>query len=255
MKIFCSASCISKKWESDYGQRYAISISTIETLSPQAKSSLFRRHMTGVNEVKDAKMLIGRLQDIDQRIGYRFFVRTELMQDTIPRLAKLSLLPRLRASKAQNLLVISTKVGQITNRLEQLKNHLGSPSIREHLTPVQNAHSSNEHVSYIAVSYCWHSSEWDVVSTIRDTSNQIQEYQTPISSKMLDAVSMLRRDENEAIWVDQLCIKQSESEEKQSAIATMDIIYQMARLVAIVIEDISLSRDELLVWRRLREKS
>ena len=69
---------------------------------------------------------------------------------------------------------------------------------------------------------------------------------------MLDAISLLMQNELEDVWIDQLCIQQSEYySEKSNAIASMDFIYSAAQLLVIVLEDIELTRDELRVWRNL----
>jgi hypothetical protein len=70
----------------------------------------------------------------------------------------------------------------------------------------------------------------------------------PISQKMWTALSILRSSDDEAIWVDRLCISQDNPIEKHSAITGMDVIYDSARLVVVALEDIELSRHEISVW-------
>lgn len=57
----------------------------------------------------------------------------------------------------------------------------------------------------------------------------------------------LRQSDEEGIWIDQLCIRQDDEKEKQEAISSMDLIYQSARLVLIVLEDICLSEADVKV--------
>ncbi|KAH0541688.1 hypothetical protein FGG08_003851 [Glutinoglossum americanum] len=110
---------------------------------------------------------------------------------------------------------------------------------------------SAETLSFIALSYCWHSSDWvhpdDYPIPILDTMN-------PISGPMLQALLGERQSAKEGIWIDQLCINQSDEEEKRVAIGSMDIIYKKARLVVIVLEDIRIEEDEEMVLRILISK-
>jgi len=46
---------------------------------------------------------------------------------------------------------------------------------------------------------------------------------------MWDMVSLLRVSDEEAIWVDQLCMDQAGPVEKHDAICGMDVIYNSAR--------------------------
>jgi hypothetical protein len=73
--------------------------------------------------------------------------------------------------------------------------------------------------SFIALSYCWCSQDWEVVTSVRDRSWKPQNYKSPISQKMLAAVNLMGKDDSEGFWIDQLCIDQTNSAEKQIAIA------------------------------------
>ena len=55
-------------------------------------------------------------------------------------------------------------------------------------------------------------------------------------------VQLLER--NEGLWTDQCCINQGDPTEKAAAISSMDIVYQSAARVFIVIQDIELTVDE-----------
>ncbi|KIW21593.1 hypothetical protein PV08_02173 [Exophiala spinifera] len=92
--------------------------------------------------------------------------------------------------------------------------------------------------SFIAVSYCWHGDSWS-------TSRSLTDIGGPLTWEMWKAISQLRHSENEGIWLDQLCINQEDEREKQDAFYAMDLVYQSARLVVIVLEDISLSLADL----------
>jgi hypothetical protein len=95
--------------------------------------------------------------------------------------------------------------------------------------------------SYIAISYCWHSNEWDIAKSLHSRKAGLRS-SFPISLKVLCGILQLRNSQNEAFWIDQLCICQDNPTEKARAIDFMDTIYQSARLVAVVLEDMRLSR-------------
>lgn len=101
--------------------------------------------------------------------------------------------------------------------------------------------SDFEFESFIAVSYCWHNEEWRPASTCTLNEGPAK---APISSQMLKAILRLRINKREGIWIDQLCIDQSDATEKRQAINHMDAVYRSARTVAIVLEDVELSPDE-----------
>ncbi|KIW37266.1 uncharacterized protein PV06_10608 [Exophiala oligosperma] len=88
--------------------------------------------------------------------------------------------------------------------------------------------------SFIAVSYCWRDGSWPPINSLTDTGS-------PLTLEMWRAISELRSSDDEGIWLDQLCVNQKDEREKQDAIIAMDILYQSARIVVIVLEDISLS--------------
>lgn len=94
--------------------------------------------------------------------------------------------------------------------------------------------------SYIAVSYCWHSDDWSVLPTLTKQTNP----PLPLTVEMFDALKTLRKSDDEGIWIDQICIKQSDEVEKQCVIASMDLVYSSARKVVVVLEDIFITEEE-----------
>jgi hypothetical protein len=108
--------------------------------------------------------------------------------------------------------------------------------------------------SFIALSYCWHTPEWEVVGSLREEQNSRYQSALPVSYKMWTALSILRSSTDEAVWVHQMCINQNNPIEKHNAIAGMDIIYESARLIVVPLEDIELSRYELRAWNRAAER-
>ncbi|KAM7186695.1 hypothetical protein V8F33_011682 [Rhypophila sp. PSN 637] len=95
--------------------------------------------------------------------------------------------------------------------------------------------------SYLIVSYCWHYPDWPLAPAARA---QPLAGGWEISRPMVDAVMGLRQSPHEGVWLDKLCINQGEEEEKQGHIAAMDIIYQSARRIVILLEDVQLSKLE-----------
>ncbi|KAK3290824.1 uncharacterized protein B0H64DRAFT_292683, partial [Chaetomium fimeti] len=95
--------------------------------------------------------------------------------------------------------------------------------------------------SFIAVSYCWHSDQWPLAPAA-----------TPIlvgwdiSEPMMNAVLELREtaDEGVHVWLDKLCINQSDHADITAHLGVMDTIYRSARRVAILLEDVQLKKDE-----------
>ncbi|POS75347.1 hypothetical protein DHEL01_v206259 [Diaporthe helianthi] len=102
---------------------------------------------------------------------------------------------------------------------------------------------------YLAVSYSWHSAEWPEGPPPPTSSPPHEPGQGssiwPIGQRFADAVLSLRGHPREGIWIDQVCIDQApSSDEKQRAIACMDIVYKSCRRLVVVLEDVELSDDE-----------
>ena len=96
--------------------------------------------------------------------------------------------------------------------------------------------------SFIIISYCWHyQSEWTLAPAA-----QASELRPGwgVSQPMADAVLSLRTSTDEGVWVDKLCINQSDEDEKAAAIGAMDVVYSSARQLAILLEDVQLDEDE-----------
>ncbi|KAH6716239.1 heterokaryon incompatibility protein-domain-containing protein [Leptodontidium sp. MPI-SDFR-AT-0119] len=115
-----------------------------------------------------------------------------------------------------------------------------------------NGASAPKITSFIAVSYCWHT----------DNSTPLEHQWLPadaanpivpgwdISRPMMDVVmSHVRRVPDaqgglEGVWLDKLCIQQTDQAEKVDLVGAMDTIYHSARRVVILLEDIKLSARE-----------
>ncbi|KAL7932974.1 heterokaryon incompatibility domain-containing protein [Trichoderma chlorosporum] len=102
--------------------------------------------------------------------------------------------------------------------------------------------------SFIALSYCWHNQEWASKADLGNSFSQI-----PISPILYEALMDERVSQDEGIWIDQLCINQSDPDEKVLAIGSMDVIYRHSRLVGVVLEDILLDAVDTEAIRILGE--
>lgn len=108
--------------------------------------------------------------------------------------------------------------------------------------------------SYIALSYCWHdASRW---TPQRGCELGESRYcrDLPISDQCFQELLRWKKP-GEGIWVDQLCINQRDQKEKERAIASMDLVYERARLVVIVIEDTTMLESEASVIEKLQYRS
>ncbi|WYZ36008.1 hypothetical protein EsH8_X_000655 [Colletotrichum jinshuiense] len=73
---------------------------------------------------------------------------------------------------------------------------------------------------YLAVSYSWHNPTW---------STNPSYGAWPVGGRFAVAILAQRGHPREGVWIDQVCINQRDEEEKQRAIACMDIIYRSCR--------------------------
>ncbi|KAL8713849.1 MAG: hypothetical protein Q9220_001994 [cf. Caloplaca sp. 1 TL-2023] len=104
--------------------------------------------------------------------------------------------------------------------------------------------------SYIALSYCWHSDDWTPPEGLGPLRHD-----WPISSTMVPGFLALRRNEDEGLWVDTLCINQEDRREKSEVIGAMDLIYRSARMVVAVLEDISVNAAERQLLDEVKTKA
>jgi hypothetical protein len=99
--------------------------------------------------------------------------------------------------------------------------------------------------SYIALSYCWHGDDWQPTRGCDRTIDPgYLNINTALSEKMFDAFANMRYLKNEGMWIDQVCIDQGSDGENLQNINFMDVIYQTACLVVVVLEDIEIFDDE-----------
>lgn len=99
--------------------------------------------------------------------------------------------------------------------------------------------------SYIALSYCWHSSAWKPVTGYEAYADLMSAgWHWPISKTMFQALLDMRQTTSEGIWIDAISINQADDHERVVAIEAMNVIYKSARLVVIVLEDVEISSYE-----------
>lgn len=101
---------------------------------------------------------------------------------------------------------------------------------------------------YLAVSYSWHSAGWPTPGTSH--SAPLQGSIWPVGARFAAAILSLRGHPREGIWMDQVCIEQSDGDEQQRAIACMDIIYKSCRRLVVLLEDVELTDDEVGLCQR-----
>ncbi|KAK4205566.1 heterokaryon incompatibility protein-domain-containing protein [Triangularia verruculosa] len=97
----------------------------------------------------------------------------------------------------------------------------------------------NDIPSFIAVSYCWHYSNWPLAPSATPIVPGWE-----ISRPMMDAVLGARNHPDEGVWLDKLCIDQEDEADKTTHIASMDTIYRSARRMVILLEDVQLTKEE-----------
>ena len=101
--------------------------------------------------------------------------------------------------------------------------------------------------SYIALSYCWHGPDW----TVADCLDR-PEMGWPISTPMVHGLLNQRKSPDEGVWIDQCCINQRNPSDKQLIIGSMDLIYRSARMVVVLLEDVSISEAEEALLEEVR---
>src|SRR5271154_6880160 len=99
------------------------------------------------------------------------------------------------------------------------------------MSPLRMLHSSWENTGYVgaktttsfvALSYCWRTSEWHQPSAAEEP--------IPISRRLWESLLDLLESDEEATWIDQLCLDQTDRLEKASAAASIDALYASANL-------------------------
>ncbi|GKT66367.1 O-methyltransferase family 2 [Colletotrichum tofieldiae] len=103
---------------------------------------------------------------------------------------------------------------------------------------------------YLAVSYSWHNPDWPGTPSSDPEPGGIW----PIGKRFATAILAQRGHPREGVWIDQVCINQSDEDEKQRAIACMDVIYKSCRKLVVLLEDVELTENEVLLCERYDQK-
>ncbi|KAI4937634.1 hypothetical protein J4E85_000069 [Alternaria conjuncta] len=90
---------------------------------------------------------------------------------------------------------------------------------------------------YFAISYCWHSSDYP-------NSNYEPHDRWPFSKPFVDAILCEKEHPRIGLWIDQLCIDQEDTLDKQMSVAAMDVIYRSCMRLLVLLEDVKLTEAE-----------
>jgi hypothetical protein len=90
---------------------------------------------------------------------------------------------------------------------------------------------------YLAISYCWQAGDFPYLGY------QPHEH-WPFSKPFVDAILGDKDHPREGIWIDQVCIDQSDSIDKQKSVAAMDVIYRSCIRLLVLLEDVTLTEEE-----------
>lgn len=93
--------------------------------------------------------------------------------------------------------------------------------------------TTDKEKSYICLSYCW--------SLERHSRPEDSKFRLPISPLMFSALTAQRKSSNTGLWIDQLCIDQTNDEEKDRSVGAMDAVYRCAELVVVALQDIQVT--------------
>ncbi|KAF2622248.1 hypothetical protein BU25DRAFT_213533 [Macroventuria anomochaeta] len=96
---------------------------------------------------------------------------------------------------------------------------------------------------YMAVSYCWRSKDFLSAGYERHGS-------WPISKPFVKAIISEKDHPRVGIWMDQLCIEQTSSVDKQKSVAAMDIIYRSCIRLLVLLEDVFLDEEEVALSKK-----
>ena len=101
---------------------------------------------------------------------------------------------------------------------------------------------------YMAISYCWRSKDFLPEGYERHGS-------WPISKPFVEAILSEKNHPRVGIWMDQLCIDQASSTDKQECVAAMDIIYRSCIRLLVLLEDVHLDEREVALLKYDPSKS
>jgi hypothetical protein len=104
---------------------------------------------------------------------------------------------------------------------------------------------------FVALSYCWRGGWEPAPACELRLKNSLYHERLPISDQCFQETLKWVKP-GEGIWIDQLCIDQSNEKEKAKAIPLMNLLYKNARRVVIVLEDIKITEEETRLLEELQ---
>ncbi|KAL8728498.1 MAG: hypothetical protein Q9181_005323 [Wetmoreana brouardii] len=108
--------------------------------------------------------------------------------------------------------------------------------------------------SFIALSYCWHNNSWEFNGDPVKVPIAATNVSWPMSISMLKALLLERTSLDEGIWIDQCCINQGDPQEKSQTIGFMNRIYEQARVIVVVLEDVLIDEVERVFLESLMQR-
>ncbi|CAK1357835.1 unnamed protein product [Cercospora beticola] len=105
---------------------------------------------------------------------------------------------------------------------------------------------------YLAVSYCWRHED-NAWPDDRSTTHSPWPFSKPFVDAILNERGVDSEDgrnvayRRECIFVDAICIDQTNENEKQGSIAMMDVVYKSCRKLIILLEDVMFSDEEMAI--------
>jgi hypothetical protein len=129
------------------------------------------------------------------------------------------------------------------------KNYELNPDlIQEFTMRLINGEKSPER-SYIALSYCWAENS-QYTPALHYQHGQDGKITMPISGLLFQAVIGERMMADEGLWIDQVCIDQTNKVEKNISIPAMAALYKHARVVLVALEDVEVDDTEQKFLRK-----
>jgi hypothetical protein len=135
-----------------------------------------------------------------------------------------------------------------------------APSVAKDFIPKEHTEASfafrlindvdyhGEEEGYIAMSYCWKKMNRDTPRRVVEDlpfawTREVEQFPLPTSGALFQAV-LREKSPGEGLWFDQACINQGDDAERATTIGAIDMIYENARIVVIVLDDIVATQEE-----------
>jgi hypothetical protein len=182
--------------------------------------------------------------DVDETLTERLITLSDENRDSLLENARIEKLRR--QVEANNILEhLKMLSPQLAQHFEPKTIAIDKLILRMLMMPEPGPLRVSSVTSYVIVSYCWHYSEQWTLAPVAQA--HLLKPGWEISQKMANAVIDELKHSHEGIWIDKLCIDQSDQSnngEKATAIGAMDLVYHSARRVIILLEDIQLEAEE-----------